>query len=241
MWWVLGIILAAALVRGTFGFGDALVGMPLLLLRMEWQVAAPLIAMISVTIAAGILLQDWHRVHFRDAWMLIVSAVFGIIFGLLVLVRLDEAVITGVLGGVIVLFSAYALLHPRLLELKTERTAPLFGLLAGALSGAYNAPGPPLVIYGAMRRWSAQHFRATMQAFFLPTGIVVVIGHAFEQRITTVVLTYFAAGAPIAVGCLLVGRQLNAKFRTERFIPWVYALLILLGAALIVKAVWPAA
>ena len=28
--------------------------------------------------------------------------------------------------------------------------------------------GPPLAIYGSMRRWSAQHFRATLQGYFLP-------------------------------------------------------------------------
>lgn len=27
--------------------------------------------------------------------------------------------------------------------------------------------GPPLAIYGSMRRWSAPQFRATMQAYFL--------------------------------------------------------------------------
>jgi uncharacterized membrane protein YfcA len=51
------------------------------------------------------------------------------------------------------------------------------GLLAGILGGAYGINGPPLVIYGAKRRWSAQHFRATLQGYFLIASIVGIIGY----------------------------------------------------------------
>ena len=37
--------------------------------------------------------------------------------------------------------------------------------------------GPPLAIYGAMRRWSAQHFRATLQGYFLPASIIGMAGY----------------------------------------------------------------
>jgi hypothetical protein len=37
--------------------------------------------------------------------------------------------------------------------------------------------GPPLVIYGSMRRWSPQHFRATLQGYFLPASIIGMSGY----------------------------------------------------------------
>jgi hypothetical protein len=30
--------------------------------------------------------------------------------------------------------------------------------------------GPPLVIYGALRRWTPERFRATLQGYFLPAS-----------------------------------------------------------------------
>ena len=235
--WPLAVIFVAFLVRGTFGFGDALVGMPLLLLLMGKDVAAPLVAMLSMTLALGVMCQDWRKVHVRDAASLIGSAFVGIVIGLLFLAEAAESLVTGLLGVLVLLFAAYSLFTPGLGELKTDRTAPLFGVVAGILSGAYNAPGPPLVMYGALRGWTAESFRATMQAFFLPTALAVVIGHGVAGRINPDVLAYFVAGLPIIAVCILLGRFINSRIRTEKFERILYVLLAVIGLSLIVRAV----
>jgi len=239
MVWVLLVIAAAALVRGTFGFGDALVAMPPLALLVGTGVAAPLVALVSIVIATVVLLQDWRHVHVRDARTLILSALAGIVLGMAFLEQGHERAVMGLLGVVVVLFALYSLLRPHLWELKTDRLSPLFGLVAGVFLGAYMMPGPALVIYGTMRRWSAQHFRATLQAFFLPTGIVVAVGHGISQRYTPEVLTYFAAVIPIALASIVIGRQLNSRFTVHTFLPVLHVLLLFLGAVLLAKAVWP--
>src|ERR1041384_5395771 len=48
------------------------------------------------------------------------------------------------------------------------------------LGGAYGVNGPPLVVYGNMRQWSAGHFRATLQAYFLPVSLIGVLGYAIQ-------------------------------------------------------------
>jgi len=240
MVWVLGVVCVAMLVRGTLGFGDALVGMPLLLLvaGLEIDVAAPLVALLSVMLAGIVLWQDWRRVRFRDAGMLIASALLGIIAGLLILDRVDSRYVTGLLGVVLMTYSGYSFWRAPRWRLKSERAAPLFGIIAGVLSGAYNTAGPPLVVYGALRRWSAEQFRATLQAFFLPTGLAVVAGHAVMGRLTEEVFIYFAAGIPIVLVCVAVGRRINARFRTESFARFLHGFLVLMGALLLSKAVW---
>lgn len=40
------------------------------------------------------------------------------------------------------------------LVLKTDRTAPLFGLVSALPCGAYNTGGPHLVIYGTTQGWA---------------------------------------------------------------------------------------
>ncbi len=237
--WVFVVVFFATLIQATFGFGKALIAMPLLLLLVGIEVAAPLVAMISVAISSLILLQDRDSVHYRGYGTLIAASLVGIVIGMVFLSQANERVVMSLLGGLIVLFSVYSLYRPGLWHLKTDRSAPLFGLIAGALSGAYNTAGPPFVVYGALRRWPAEKFRATIQAFFLPTGIAVVIGHGLSGRLTGDVWCYFAYCLPVVGVSVLIGRQLHRKFPAAVFVRYLYMLLIALGIVLIVRGVWP--
>src|SRR5262245_38250957 len=68
---VLAVIFLATLIRSAFGFGEALVAVPLLALLIPVEVAAPLAVLVSITVAVVIVLEDWHKVHFRSAWRLV--------------------------------------------------------------------------------------------------------------------------------------------------------------------------
>ena len=79
---VLVVIFLATVIRSAFGFGEALVAVPLLALVIPVEVAAPFAVLVSITVAIAILIQDWQKVHFRTAGWLIVSTLFGIPLGL---------------------------------------------------------------------------------------------------------------------------------------------------------------
>src|SRR3954447_14582445 len=75
---VLAVIFLATVIRSAFGFGEALVAVPLLALIVPVEVAAPLAVLVSVTVAAVVLLRDWREVHAGSAGRLVVSTFFGI-------------------------------------------------------------------------------------------------------------------------------------------------------------------
>eukprot|EP00913_Durusdinium_trenchii_P028487 g26715.t1 len=233
---IIGVIFVAFLTRATFGFGDALVGMPFLIMLAGKDTATPLLALISLTIAAIVLFQDYRSVRFRQAGMLVLASMIGIVIGLTLFNHLDEHVVLGALGAVLILFSAYSLLKPELPRLETDRAVPLVGVVAGILHGAYNAPGPPLVVYGAMRRWPPEQFRATLQAYFLPTSLAVVIGHGVGRRLTPEVWTLFLYTLLVIPVCAVAGRRINARFRTESFAAYLHIALIVIGVSLVVNA-----
>lgn len=160
--WVLAVIFVATLIRSAFGFGEALVAVPLLALLIPVEVAAPLAVLVSITVAAVIVLEDWHKIHFGSAWRLILSTLFGIPLGLLLLTAVPGPVVKAVLAIVIITFSGYCLARRTPLELRDDRLAWVFGFGAGVLGGAYGMNGPPLVVYGTLRRWPAEQFRATL-------------------------------------------------------------------------------
>src|SRR3954465_9352024 len=90
---VLVVVFLAMLIRSAFGFGEALVAVPLLALLIPVEVAVPLAVLVSITVAVVIVLEDWHKVHFRSAWRLILSTLFGIPLGLLLLTGVDESIV----------------------------------------------------------------------------------------------------------------------------------------------------
>src|SRR5687768_3449218 len=106
---VLAVIFLATLVRSAFGFGEALVAVPLLALLMPVEEAVPLVTLVSITVAAVILARDWHQVHARGAWRLVASTLFGIPLGLWLLTAVPESAVKAILAVVIIGFSSYCL------------------------------------------------------------------------------------------------------------------------------------
>ncbi|MCX5823494.1 MAG: sulfite exporter TauE/SafE family protein [Deltaproteobacteria bacterium] len=174
---VLLIIFVSTLVRAIFGFGHALIAMPLLALTpIGMKTATPLIALIAIILGL-IIVRDWHIVDLRSIWRLLVATVPGIPLGLILLKGPYENTGKIILALIIIVFSCYALFRPRLIRLKQEWTAYPFGFLAGILGGAYNSNGPPIAIYGTLRRWRPDRFRTNLQGYFFPSSVIIVAGH----------------------------------------------------------------
>src|SRR5690348_10075508 len=90
---VLAVIFLATLIRSAFGFGEALVAVPLLALLIPVEVAVPLAVLLSITVAAVVVLQDWHKVHVRSAGRLVLATLAGIPLGLLLLTAVEERIV----------------------------------------------------------------------------------------------------------------------------------------------------
>ena len=107
--YILLITFAATLIRSTFGFGESLVAVPLLLLFLPIEVAVPLSVLLSIIIALIIVVQDHEKIHLRSAKWLILFAIPGIPLGLAILLYGEEMVVKGGLGAMIILYSLYVL------------------------------------------------------------------------------------------------------------------------------------
>lgn len=118
--WVLAVVFVATLIRSAFGFGEALVAVPLLALLIPVEVSAPLAVLVSITVAGVVLLQDWHHVQVRSAWRLVLATLPGIPLGLVLLTAAAERVVKAVLAVVIIAFSAYCLARRTQLERSTR-------------------------------------------------------------------------------------------------------------------------
>lgn len=211
------IMFFASIFRTTFGFGEALVAVPLLALIIPVKVAAPVAVLASIIIAGFVIYKDWRHIHLRSAGWLIFSTLFGLPVGLLILKTVPESVMKISLAFVLLFFSGYSLLRQNRLALKDDRWAWIFGLCAGVCGGSYGMNGPPLAIYGSLRRWPPDQFRATLQGYFLPASLLGICGYGLTGLWTTTVNLFFLWSIPaIALG-IFVGRVLNRKMGNHHF------------------------
>jgi len=236
---IIAVIFVATFVRSAFGFGEALVAVPLLALYLPLKVAAPLAVLISITIAAVVVAQDWRKIHFRSTGWLFGSTLFGIPFGLLLLTSSHQRAVRVGLAGVILAFCLYSLIGRKPPELKQDSAPWLLGcgFCAGVLGGAYGMNGPPLVIYGAMRRWSAQHFRATLQGYFLPASLVGMASFWAGGLWTRTVNHYYLLCLPVLLPAIWLGRIVNHRLHGDGFLRYVYLGLMAIAVLLLFQPV----
>jgi uncharacterized protein len=235
---VVAVFFGATLIRSAFGFGEALVAVPLLALVLPVQVAAPVAVLLSITVAAVVVAQDWRDVHVHSAKRLVLWTLLGIPFGLLLLRTASESLVKGVLGVVVASFSISALRHGGSYRLVDDRWAWAFGVTAGVLGGAYGMNGPPLVMYGSLRRWSPEQFRATLQGYFLPASVIGLTGYWVAGLWTPTVTRYYLLSLPTALLAIGLGRAINRRLGAKRFLVYIHAGLIASGTVLLLQALF---
>ncbi|MGA2296145.1 MAG: sulfite exporter TauE/SafE family protein [FCB group bacterium] len=232
---VLIIIFLSSLIRSTFGFGDALIAMPLLVMFIDIKIATPVVALIACIIASVILFYNWGKIDFRRIYTLIIFSIIGIPIGLIYLKDTNDFIIKIILAISIISFSVYKLFDLDKLQLKTDKSSFLFGIIAGILGGAYNTNGPPIIIYGTLRKWESEKFRDMLQGIFLPTNIFIVAGHGIAGLWTKEVFIYFLWSLPVVIIGIILGNKLNKIIPAEKFNKYIHIILIIIGIVLLVN------
>ena len=231
----IAIVGLACLVQSTVGFGSALLAMPLLVPLIGLNIATPLVGLFSMTLGVIVLIMDHALVDLSSARWLIAASVAGVPFGLLLLRVLPESTMKLGLGALLIAYGVYSLVRTQLPASNSRLIAIIFGFVSGVLGGAYNTNGPPLVIYGTLRRWPPAQFRATLQGVFIFANVAIISGQALAGMWTRQVWQLFVWSIPTIVIALILGRWLNKRIPQQLFARIVYALLVGLGAVLILR------
>lgn len=230
---VMAVMFFAATIRSTFGFGEALVAVPLLAMVLNVETASALVAIAGICnsvilICTGRDFPDW-----RGATLLIISVLVGIPLGVYVLTNVPEYIVKRLLAAVIITFALFNLSSRRNLRLSSDYWAIPFGVAAGILGGAYNTAGPPLVIFGTLRGWTPQQFRSTLQAVFLTNSIAVLAFHYAAGLWSDEVAGFLKWTLPLLFLAAPLGYWINRRIHPEHFQRLLFGLLLALGVMLI--------
>src|SRR5687767_7360599 len=87
-------------------------------------------------------------------------------------------------------------------------------------------------MYGHLRHWSPEQFRATLQSCFFPAYGCIVIGHAVTGLLTPHVFALFGLSLPFIILAILLGNKLHAAIPQRFFLRAVNIALLLIGLLL---------
>ena len=231
--WIVLLVFVAAVLQSLAGFGFALILMPLVTLVIDLKTAAPLIALAGLTVYTVNLIRFHRAVNLKELARLVAASVVGIAIGIWLLVRVDELTITRAMGAILIAYAGYALLRPAAGRRPAQWWAYPAGFLAGCLGGAYNTPGPPVVVYGSLRQWSKDEYRAILQTLFFINGVLIVSSHLVAGHMVPPVWTFYAWAVPALLVGLWAGARLDRYVNQERFRTLVTTMILVLGVSLL--------
>lgn len=237
---VVAAVFAGALMRSMFGFGEAIVSMPLLaLLPIPLHTSVSLIGLAGLTVASLTVFSGWRHIERQVLIRLAAATVIGIPAGLVLLYVTPAGIVTSGLGAFLIAYGGYCLIKKSLTP-AAER--PLlqgrgwvlpFGFASGVLGSAYNMNGVPVVVYGTLRRWHPERFRGTLQAHFLISGILVVAGHALGGLWSKQSLVLYGYSLPAILLAIALGSYFNKRIPAAKFDRYLYIIIMALGVLLL--------
>ncbi len=235
-YFIIGLILfLAAFTQGLTGFGFALVSIPLLSIVMDIKIAIPLGAICGLIVNIYLTVRLRKHINFSEIKYLILGAVIGIPLGSYYLKTADPSYVKLFLGIVVLLFvfsiSFDIIKHYKL----NEQWGIIFGLFSGLLGGAFNANGPPILIYLQLKNLDKNTHKASIAGFFIVASIIIVLDHAITGISNSAIFFTFLEQLPFVVIGLLLGDFLFLKISTKVFHKIVIACLFAIGLLLVIK------
>jgi uncharacterized membrane protein YfcA len=232
-WIILVVVFFAIFTQSVAGFGMTLVAMPILGLYYDLTLISPLIALVGIVAKAMILIKYKYVFNFRIMWRVTIASLLFVPLGVKALDIMNKNFALDVLGVIVSIYALYSLLNSRVRFKIREYWAFIFGAVAGFLGGAFNASGPPVVVYASAHSWTPKEFKSNLQGYALVNGAFIAFSHFLEGNIDTEVLRIFPWTIPVTLFGVWFGIGLDRYINPVMFQKIILWLLMILGIRLI--------
>jgi uncharacterized membrane protein YfcA len=236
---VAAFALLASVAQALFGFGFALVLVPLAAFVVDPRTAVATSIVLSAIVALGVYAELRPREPLGRVVPLAVAALSGFPLGLALLIRMDETALRILVGVAVAAGAAVNLRRAGAPHPERPNRVPLMvvvGLLAGLLSGTTSMGGPPVVLYQHWVGGGPDAIRRRLFAYFALMGVATIPLALASGVLTLDVTGYVLAGLPaIAVGIVL-GRGLRPHLSERWFRRLSMALLAVTASTAVIGA-----
>jgi len=240
--WTLAGCLAAvfcgAWVKGYSGFGASMLWVTTLSLMLSPREVVPMVLLFEVASSLQLLPSIWRSIDWRSVGWLFAGACLGTPFGTYALASLPAqpmriAIGILVLGGCWLIWRGF-----RWRGEPSAATTLLVGIAFGLINGSTAIGGPPVVLFYFATPAGAATSRASIIAFFLATDAFATASNAVGGLIDTVVLVRAVIFLPVILAGVWLGARHFLHSSPESFRRFSLQLLMVLGTAVLLRAIW---
>lgn len=234
------VVTVAFAVRGGAGFGGGAIAVPLLALVFPVQVTVPVVTVLNMLSSVGHGIAGWRSIAWREILRILPGSLLGVFAGLWLLTLMDPQPLAKALGVFVVFYALYMMafagrtpvIPPRWMLPVAAATSFAAGIIGSLFGGA---AGPLYVIYLNAAKLGKNAFRVTITTVMLFQGLTRMAGYATLGFYDSSVLVLLAAALPMMIIGSWLGARLVRRFDPLLFSRAVGAVLLLSGAALIIK------
>jgi uncharacterized membrane protein YfcA len=215
--WALAVALFGGLVRGTTGFGAAMVMTPPLALLLGPRVAVPVTLLLETFAALTMMPSALRLARWRVIGPIGAMAALSVPLGGWLLAVADALTLRRMIAATVVLFSLALLTGLRYKGRQRLGTSLALGTLSGAMLGATSIGGPPVILYLLSGPDPAAVTRANLSLYLVlisAAGLVMLAATGVLTAATG--RTALLLTPPFVLG-VLAGSRLFARFSDQRF------------------------
>jgi len=232
--------LLAGMVKGVIGLGLPTVSLALLTATVGLTEAmALLIAPSLVTNVWQAVVGGHGRVILKRLWPFLATAGVTIWIGALALTRVDLALLSALLGGLIVIYAGLSLTRPHFTVAPKQEPwlGPLLGATNGVLTGMTGSFVVPGVMYLQALGLPRDMLIQAMGILFLISTAALGIALGGNGLMTgEESILSFLAVAPALIG-MVAGRKIRKCLSEDRFRRVFFSGLLVVGAYIVFRAV----
>ena len=228
------IILVAATVLSTVGFGLGITATPLLLLVLEPKTVVVLVVSVSALVFALIVVQARRSLPVRQMLAPSAAAVLGAPAGVLVLTAVSATVLRVSIAVVILALATAVVFNFRGAVPRPRVVGPLAGFATGGMVTALGIGGPIMALLLLGQGMQRQTLRVSLAFFFIAMSAMSLAGYAVaglytEDRLWLLLFVSVPALVGFGLGSVMLSRMNEAVFRRGVLTVTVVSSLLVLG------------
>ncbi|ODV57654.1 sulfite exporter TauE/SafE family protein [Lysinibacillus fusiformis] len=230
------IILTAAILQTSTGFGFSIMATPFLLLLFSPQQAMQLNIILSLVISFSLLWKVKKDIEFALLKKIMIGSIVGAPVGSLLFAIVD--VTTFKLLIAVLLIGLTIMLIKNLSIQQTNGRDYGVGFISGMFTTSIGMAGPPLLLYFASTHKKKETIRATSLAYYIFIYLISLLSQLIIEGTSKTVWLNSLYALPIVLIGLIVGQLLFRKLNQKLFLVFIYVLLVASGIMLFIQSIW---
>lgn len=229
-------VTASYVIFGISAFGAALFTVPVLSHFFGLEFVLPLCALLDVSAALALGVRFSRDADKSELLLLAPFSVIGAVLGVTLLMTLPRAATLAAFGVFLLTYGAYSLRRGEAVRTVSRLWGPVAGLAGGTSGTLFGVGAPPYAIYLTRRFASKEALRATLSNMVLLSTSIRAVVFLASGLMLADRLVAFALLLPFALSGLWIGNRFYGRISRAALLRFVSALLMLIGASLLVRA-----